>query len=127
MKILTTSERHPQLNNFTMLLGLSDRLMQREAPFFRTPHTTRILWGGHRVIYIFTEATGGLSLYYDIELHEPLERTMTGGGLFPTTTLITKNRIFVPIPDALAPEFRIGAGQPKEFYVRFDVLSVGSS
>jgi len=122
MKILTTSERYPLLNNFTMLLGLSDRLMRTEAEFFRAPHTTRILWGGHRVVYIFTEATGRLSLYYDIELREPIEHGKASGGMFPSTTLITKKRIFVPIPDLLADEFRIAAG-PKQFFVRFDVLS----
>ncbi len=123
MKILTTSEKYPLLNNFTMLLGLSDRLMRSpEAEFFRTPHTTRILWGGHRIIYIFTEATGRLSLYYDIELRGPIEHTKASGGMFPTTTLITKKRIFVPIPDTLAEEFKITTG-PKEFFVRFDVLS----
>lgn len=122
MKILTTSAKYPLLNNFTMLLGLSDRLMRTEAEFFRTPHTTRILWGGHRVVYIFTEATGRLSLYYDIELKEPIEHAKAGGGMFPTTTLITKKRIFVPIPDMLADEFKIAAG-PKQFFVRFDVLS----
>lgn len=122
MKILTTGEKYPQLNNFTMLLGLSDRLMRTEADFFRTPHTTRILWGGHRVIYIFTEATGRLSLYYDIELRDPIEHTKAGGGMFSTTTLITKKRIFVPVPDTLADEFKIATG-PKEFFVRFDMLS----
>lgn len=122
MKILTTSKKYPLLNNFTMLLGLSDRLMRTEAEFFRTPHTTRILWGGHRVVYIFTEATGRLSLYYDIELREPIEHAKAGGGMFPTTTLITKKRIFVPVPDMLAEEFKIAAG-PKQFFVRFDVLS----
>lgn len=122
LKILTTDEKHPQLNGFTMLLGLSDRLMQTEAEFFRRPHTTRILWGGHRVVYIFTEPTGGLSLYYDIELREPIDLSKTSGGMFPTTTLITKKRIFVPVPEALAEEFRIDAG-PKEFFVRFDILS----
>ncbi|OYV78835.1 MAG: hypothetical protein B7Z70_08785, partial [Acidithiobacillus ferrivorans] len=122
MKILTTSEKYPLLNNFTMLLGLSDRLMRTEAEFFHTPHTTRILWGGHRVVYIFTEATGRLSLYYDIELREPIEHAKAGGGMFPTTTLITKKRIFVPIPDMLTDEFKIAAG-PKQFFVRFDVLS----
>jgi molecular chaperone HtpG len=122
MKILTTNQKHPQLNNFSMLLGLSDRLMRTEAEFFRTPHTTRVLWGGHRVIYIFTEATGRLSLYYDIELREPIDRAKTSGGMFPTTTLITKKRIFVPVPDALAEEFRVDTG-PKEFFVRFDLLS----
>ncbi len=122
MKILLTSERYPQLNNFTVLLGLSDRVMRTEAEFFRNPHTTRIIWGGHRVIYIFTEATGSLSLYYDIELRAPIEHTKAGGGMFPTTTLITQKRIFVPVPDELAEEFKIAAG-PKEFFVRFDILS----
>jgi len=122
MKILTTSERYPQLNGFTMLLGLSDRLMRTEAEFFHTPHTTRILWGGHRVVYIFSDATARLNLYYDIELREPIEHAKAGGGMFRTTTLITKNRIFVPVPDTLVAEFTIAHG-PKEFFVRFDVLS----
>ncbi len=122
MKILITSEKYPSLNNFSMLLGLSDRLMKTEAEFFHTPHTTRILWGGHRVVYIFTEATGRLSLYYDIELREPIEHTKAGGGMFQTTTLITKKRIFVPIPDTLMEEFQITNGS-KQFFVRFDILS----
>jgi molecular chaperone HtpG len=122
MKILTTTQKYRQLNNFSMLLGLSDRLMRTEAEFFRGPHSTRIVWGGHRVIYIFTEATGRLSLYYDIELRDAIDSTTAAGGAFPTTTLITKNRIFVPVPDALAEEFRLATGS-KEFFVRFDLLS----
>jgi len=123
MKILTTTEKYPLLNNFTMLLGLSDRLMRSpHVEFFRTPHTTRILWAGHRIIYIFTEVTGRLNLYYEIELRNPINNTDASSGTFPTTTLITKKRIFIPIPDVLTDEFRITAGS-KEFYVRFDVLS----
>lgn len=122
MKILTTIEKYPLLNNFTMLLGLSDRLMRSyEVDFFRTPHTTRILWGGHRIIYIFTEVTGRISLYYDIELRSPIKDSQISSGSFPTTTLITKKRIFVPVPDVLTDEFRITEG-PKEFFVRFDIL-----
>jgi molecular chaperone HtpG len=122
MKILTTDQTYPQLNNFRALLGLSDRVMRMEADFFRIPHTTRVLWGGHRVIYIFTEATGRLSLYYDIELRSPIEHDKAAGGMIPTTTLITKNRIFVPVPNELIEEFTIAAGT-KEFFVRFDILS----
>lgn len=122
MKILTTDAQYPQLNNVRMLLGLSDRLMRNEGEFFYSPHTTRVLWGGHRVIYIFTEATGRLSLYYDIELRNPIDQAKSGGGMFRTTTLITKKRIFVPVPDGLVEEFRVAAG-PKEFFVRFDTLS----
>lgn len=121
LRILTTGQTYPQLNNFTVLLGLSDRLMRSEGDFLRSPHTTRILWGGHRVIYIFTEVTGRLSLYYDIELREPIRNANAGGGMFATTTLITKRRIFVPVPEAIASEFQVGIG-PKEFYVRYDVI-----
>jgi molecular chaperone HtpG len=122
MKILTTSERYAQLNSFSLFLGVSDRLMHVHSDFFRTPHTTRIIWGGHRVIYIFTEATWRLSLYYDIELREPIQRERAGGSMYPTTTIITKRRIFIPVPDQLVDEFRITRGS-REFFVRFDLLS----
>jgi molecular chaperone HtpG len=122
MKILTTQGQYPLLNQFTMLLGLSDRLMKTEADFFMVPHTTRILWGGHRVVYIFTEVTERLSLYYDIELRDAIDSNKTGGGMFATTTLITKERIFVPVPKVLEPEFHVAKG-PREFFVRFDLLT----
>src|SRR5260370_33024452 len=86
--------------------------------FFRTTHTNRILWGGHRVIYIFSEPTGRLSLYYDVELREPLDESAAGGALFPTTTLITKRRIFVPVPEPLFNAFKITVGAI-QFFVCF--------
>src|SRR5258708_12474426 len=121
MKIVIADEKYPQLNNFSLLLGLSDRLMREYTDFFRTPHTTRILWGGHRVIYIFSEPTGRLSLYYDVELREPLEESAAGGALFPTTTLITKKRIFVPVPHPLVNPFQI-TSWPRDFYFRSYLL-----
>lgn len=121
MKILLANDKYPSLNGFKMFLGLSDRLMKMESEFFRAPHTTRILWGGHRIVYIFTEVTGRLSLYYDIELRNAFDNAKTGGEIFPSTTLITKQRIFVPIPDALIDEFSLKS-EAKEFFVRFDVL-----
>lgn len=66
-------------------------------------------------------ATGALSLYYDIELKTPLDSEQTGGSMFPTTTIVTKNRIFVPVPKELEAAFQIPAGE-KEFYVRFDTI-----
>jgi len=57
-----------------------------------------------------------------VELREVIEGSKASGGMFPTTTLITKKRIFVPVPDALVEVFRVSTG-PKEFFVRFDVLS----
>ena len=121
MKVLTVEAEHKKLNRFQMFLALSDRLAKTEGEFLRQPHSTKIMWGSHRVIYIFTDATGGLSLYYDIKLKEPLEKKTTGGDMFPTTTIVTKDRIFVPVPKVLEPAFKITDGT-KEFYVHFDTI-----
>lgn len=121
MKVLFTTGTYSQLNNFELFLGLSDRLFNRDGSFFQSPHTTKIIWASHRVIYIFAHASGELTFYYDIELKEQLHERKTGGGMFPTTTLITKNRIYVPVPPEIADAFKVTEGA-KEFYVRFDVL-----
>lgn len=121
MKVLTVGEAHSKLNGFQMFLSLSDRLARREGEFLRQPHTTKLMWGSHRVIYIFTDSTGELNLYYDLKLKEPLETETTGGAMFPTTTIVTKDRIFVPVPKELESAFRISNGA-KEFFVRFDTI-----
>ena len=121
MKVLTVGAEYPKLNSFRMFLALSDRLMRMEGEFLRWPHTTKLIWGMHRVIYIFTDATGGLSLYYDIELQEPLSTEMMGGSMIPTTTIMTKDRVYVPVPKLLEQAFQISDGA-KEFYVGFDTI-----
>jgi molecular chaperone HtpG len=121
LKILKTNNTHPQLNAFEMFLGLSEKLVKREGDFFRYPHTTKIIWAGHRIVYIFAEAAGVITLYYDIELREPLEEKAAGGGMFATTTIILKNRIYVPVPVGLESAFKLVDGV-KEFFVRFDVI-----
>lgn len=120
-KVLTSRNEHPGLNNFKMFLAISDRMMKQQGEFLRWPHTTKVIWASHRVIYIFTDATGGISLYYDIELKSPLETGKTGGAMFPTTTIVTKNRIFIPVPWDLEHAFQV-TDEGKEFYVRFDTL-----
>ena len=121
MKVLMVEHRHSKLNNFQMFLALSDRMVKREGEFLRWPHTTKLIWGAHRIIFIFGDESGELSLYYDVELRTPLDAALTGGSMFPTTTIITRRRIFVPVPRLLQPEFEISEGG-REFYVRFDTI-----
>jgi molecular chaperone HtpG len=121
MKVLTVAAEHSKLNGFRMFLALSDRLVKTEGEFLRQPHSTKVMWGSHRVIYVFTDASGGLSLYYDIKLKQPLETETTGGAMFPTTTIVMKNRVFIPVPKVLEAAFRIANGA-KEFYVNFDTI-----
>jgi molecular chaperone HtpG len=120
-KVLTVATPLEKLNKFQMFLALSDRASRTEGEFLHWPHTTKLIWGAHRIIYIFTDPTGGLSLYYDIELKEPLETKTTGGAMFPTTTIVTKDHIYIPVPTELESAFKITAGA-KEFYVRFDTI-----
>ena len=70
MKILIANKDNPTLNNFEMLFAISDRAFREYYSFFVVPHTTRIIWGGRRIIFILTHASGTLSVYYDIELFE---------------------------------------------------------
>ena len=121
MKVLTVASEYPRLNNFQMFLAVSDRMAKREGELLRWPHTTRLIWGAHRVTYIFTESTGQINLYYDIELTIPLDTDQTGGLMLPTTTIVTRNRIYVPVPKILESAFQANDG-PKEFYVRFDTI-----
>ena len=121
MKVLTVNGEHGAVNHFQMFLALSDSLIKREGEFLHWPHTTRVMWGGPLITYIFTDEAGQLSLYYDIELRQALPGTETGGALFPTTTILTRKRIFVPVPRNLESAFRI-TSEDKEFYVRFDTI-----
>jgi len=121
-KLLVVDKESPLLNNFKMFLAISERAFREEYSFFVAPHTTRIIWGGHKIIFIFTHASSQFSLYYDIELLEDVGG-LAGGDIYPTTTIVTKGRIFIPIPDNLKQFFEIASGRnERKFYVRFDLL-----
>ena len=105
-KLLIVDKEIKFLNNFKMFLAISERAFKEEYAFFVQPHTTRIIWGGNRIIFILTHASSTFSIYYDIELFEDVGGN-AGGNVFPTTTIITKNRIFIPIPTELKKYFEI--------------------
>ena len=121
-KILKTSKKYPHLNNYSLFLSLSERVYRRQVDFFFEPHTTKVIWGMHRIVYIFTHASRNLSLYYDIELKERLINEATGGTTIPTTTILTEDKIFIPIIDELVEFFDIKEGR-KEFFVRHDIIT----
>jgi len=63
-------------------------------------------------------------MYYDIDLKAPLPNNMTGGHAIKSTTIITKNKIFVPIVKEMYDYFNLQNHQGRlEFYVRFDTLA----
>lgn len=120
-RLLTTERELPQLNNHRMFLALSDRLFQLEREFFTFPHSTQVAWAGRRIVFLFGMGQSAENLYYDIELRGARTAGSAGGAPLITTTIVTKNKIFVPVPAQLMDCFRV-ADDPVEFYVRFDRL-----
>lgn len=118
-KILRTDEMNPILNSFQSFLAFSEKMFRENYEFFLQPHTTRIIWSMHKIIYVFSHASSNLTLYYDMELHKKLDNNITGGKAIPSTTIITKDKIFIPIIPEMNEYFNIKSGQRK-FYVRYD-------
>jgi molecular chaperone HtpG len=124
LKLLHTHSQVSQLNGFKLFIAISDRLYRRDKDFFFEPHTTKIIWGNHKIVYIFGHISNKITMYYDIELQQSIEENQIGGDQFPTTTIITKDKIFIPIPSGLEQSFYIDEqNKSKEFYIRYDLVT----
>lgn len=119
LRILKTDTMTPVLQNNQMFMALTDRMVKQKRIFFSAPHTTRIIWSMHRLIYIFTDAYGKNTLYYDLELTRKIPNS-TGGKTIRSTTIITKDKIFVPIVPDLYEYFNLNMDEKLKFYVHFD-------
>jgi len=106
---------------FSGLLRLSERAYTDKGEFFLQPHSTEVIWGGQRVIFIFRHLSGKFGFYYDVLLNELLS-IPSGGGNFETLTLLLKNSVFVPIPSNLYQYFTPAENEKKRFDVRYDIL-----
>jgi len=109
------------LNGYSCFLALSDRAQKESGEFFFQPHTTSIVWGGQRILFVFQHHSGRFGLYYDVQC-PGLVADESGGRRFRTSTLLLKNRVFIPIPSELAHSVTPGEGQRIRLDVRCDVL-----
>ena len=116
--ILTTE--HP-FNGYTCFLSLTGRVQREKGDFFLQPHTTEVVWGGRKVVFIFQHHSRRFGLYYDILCPEIVGETASG-GLGITSTILTKGRTFIPIPQEIAASFLPNADERKRLEVRCDVL-----
>ena len=117
--LILTSE--VPVNGYSCFLSISDRVQREKGEFFLQPHSTEIVWGGRKVIFIFQHHSKHFGLYYDI-LCPALIGTGSGGGPSVTSTILTKNRTFVPVPNAIAKDFLPTAAERKRLEVRCDIL-----
>ena len=117
-RILTGEE---PVNGYTCFLSLSDRVQREKGDFFLQPHSTEVVWGGRKVIFIFQHHSRRFGLYYDI-LCPGLVGAASGGGPRITSTILAKDRTFIPIPNEIANDFYPEAGERKRLEVRCDIL-----
>lgn len=122
-KLLKTENQTFVLHYYTLFIGLSNNMVRDYRSFFMLPHTTKVIWSTHRIIYIFTEYTGKVSLYYEMELTKKLPNKMTGGKSLVSTTIITKNKIFVPVLEDITSYFDLRRVQELKFFVHFDKVN----
>lgn len=121
LRILKTDVVTPVLQNNLMFMALTDKMVNQKRIFFSNPHTTRILWSMHRLIYIFTDELGKNTLYYDLELTRKIPDS-TGGKSIRSATIITKDKIFVPIVSELYDYFNLNIDDKLKFFVHFDEI-----
>lgn len=117
--LILTSEA--PVNGYRCFLSVSDRVQRDKGHFFLQPHSTDIVWGGRKVVFVFHHHSKQFGLYYDI-LCPGLVGSGSGGGPKITATILTKNRTFIPIPDEIADEFLPSADERKRLEIRCDIL-----
>lgn len=122
-KLLFTDVVSSVLHNNQMFLALSDKMDRYNRPFFLLPHTTRVIWSMHRIIYIFTDITSSVSFYYELELNKKLDEANTGGEPILSTTIVTKNKIFVPVVPQLYDYFKRSQQEELTFMVNYTKVS----
>jgi molecular chaperone HtpG len=109
------------VNGYRCFLSVSDRVQREKGDFFLQPHTTEVVWGGRKVVFVFQHHSGRFGLYYDI-LCPGLVGETSGGGQRITSTILAKDRTFIPIPDEIAETFLPEQGERKRLEVRCDIL-----
>ena len=117
--LILTSET--PINGYRCFLAISDRVQNEKGHFFLQPHSTEVVWGGRKVLFVFQHHSKQFGLYYDI-LCPGLVGSGSGGGPRITSTILTKRRTFIPIPDEITEEFLPKKYERKRLEVRCDIL-----
>ena len=109
------------VNGYRCFLSISDRVQRDKGHFFLQPHSTEVVWGGRKVIFVFHHHSKRFGLYYDI-LCPGLVGSGSGGGPRVTATILTENRTFIPVPDEIVEDFVPKSSERKRLEIRCDIL-----
>ncbi|MER8482502.1 ATP-binding protein [Mesorhizobium sp. M1322] len=122
-KLLTIADNETPLKGYRCFLALTDKVWEEKGEFFLQPHRTSVVWGGQRALFIFEHHSEEFGLYYELQTQSPLS-IKSGGGAFETSTIVMKNRVFIPIPPEIQASFLPASGEKKRFEIRCDILYI---
>lgn len=117
-RILTTEDSN--VDGYTCFLSLTDRVHREKGDFFLQPHTTDIIWGGQKVIFVFQHHSGRFGLYYDILC--PRIVGTSGGGRHVSASILAKYRTFIPVPSEITDVFLPSGAEIISLDVHCDIL-----
>jgi molecular chaperone HtpG len=120
-KMLTIGDDETPLKEYRCFIALTERVREERSEFFLQPHTTEIVWGGQKALYIFQHHSGEFGLYYEMQSTEVLADT-PGGKRIPTCTVVLKNQIYIPVPDEIREKFIPHDQGKKKFEIRCELL-----
>ena len=120
-KLLVIDDNEPALRGYRCFLAITDKARERMGEFFLQPHTTSIVWGGQKTLFIFMHHSRQFGLYYDLQTGEVVGAP-AGGGAYLTCSIVLKNRIYIPIPEEISTSFIPASGEKKRFEIRSDIL-----
>ena len=120
-KLLVIHDQEPALRSYRCFLAITDKAHEQMGEFFLQPHTTSIVWGGQKTLFIFMHHSRQFGLYYDLLTREVVEAP-SGGGSYPTCSIVLKDRIYIPIPQEISASFIPALGEKKRFEIRADIL-----
>jgi molecular chaperone HtpG len=66
-KLLTVEAADPRVKGYRCFIALSDKAREERGEFFLQPHSTSVVWGGQKVLFVFEHHSGEFGLYYDLQ------------------------------------------------------------
>ena len=122
-KVLTIGGEEEAVRGYHLFVAIADGIRRERGEFFLQAHRTTVVWGGQKVLFIFEHHSGRFGLYYDVLMPEMID-VEAGGGRVPSSTLVLRDRMYIPIPDEIRAAFIPTEGQTKRFEVAADLIHV---
>ncbi len=120
-KMLVLKDGDQDLNGYKCFIALSESASRYFGEFFFQPHRTEIIWAGQKLLYIFLHHSNEFGAYYELtssELISPISK----GQSFYTSTIILKNKVYIPVPEEIKRAVVPEENSCKRFEIRYEIL-----